>query len=103
MVNYEPLKQNQGKRVAQTIDSPIMVMDYFELNDVFLALGIILLFGIVFYAWFTMVFLLALTLGLVPIVRRRNEKGIFLHFPYRYLSMSLPGLINPQGRRKFSD
>ena len=43
---------------------------------------------------------MALNLGLGPIIRRRNERGVFFHWPYRNLKMSLPGLINPKGKTK---
>jgi hypothetical protein len=103
MYNYDSLKQKAGSRVSQTIDSPIMVFDYFELSDVFIALFIILVFGVVFYSWGLMCLLLFLSLGLGPVVKRKHHKGIFLHWPYRKIQMSLPGLINPKGPKKYSD
>ena len=80
-----------------------MIFDYFELSDVFAALGIIMVFGVVFYEWTLMFCLLALLLGIGPVIKRRNEKGVFMHWPHRRLHMSLPGLINPGGSRKYSD
>lgn len=103
MYSYDSLRQSAGHRVSQTIDSPIMVFDYFELADVFIGLFIILFFGVVLYSWGTMLLLLVLFLGVGPIIKRRNEKGIYLHWPYRHLGMSLPGLINPKSERKYSD
>lgn len=103
MYNYDSIKHNHGKRVSQTIDSPILVLDYFELSDVFISLFIVLLFGVVFYAWGTMTFLLLLALGVGPVIKKRNHRGIFLHWPYRIFVMSLPGLVNPRGRKKYSD
>lgn len=103
MHSYESLKENHGTKVSQTIDSPIMVFDYFELSEIFVALFILLIFGVVFYSWGLMLFLLALSLGVGPIIRRRHEKGVFFHWPYRHLKMSLPGIINPKGKRKYSD
>lgn len=103
MHSYEGLRERHGCRVSQTIDSPIMVFDYFELSEIFVALLILLIFGVVFYSWGLMFFLLLLFLGVGPIVRRRHEKGIFFHWPYKHLRMSLPGMVNPKGNRKFSD
>ena len=103
MYNYDSLRHSAGHRVSQTIDSPIMVFDYFELSDVFIALFIILFFGVVLYSWGTMLLLLILFLGVGPVIKRRNEKGIYLHYPYRHFGMSLPGLLNPKGQRKYSD
>ena len=103
MHNYDSLKQKYSQRVNQTIDTPIMVFDYFELGEVFAALGALLLFGIIIYSWQLMFLSLFVTLGMAPIARRRNKKGIFFHWPYRRLGMRLPGLVNPRGNKKFSD
>ena len=103
MHDYSWLKKDHGQQVSQTIDSPIMIFDYFELGDAFIALGIILVFGVALYSWGIMSLLLGLVLGLAPIVRRKNNKGIFLHWPYRKIGVSLPGLVNPGEGRRYSD
>lgn len=103
MHDYREMKKLRGTQVSQTIDSPILIFDFWELPDAFLALAIILIFGVIFYSWGTMVFLLTLTLGIGPVIRRRNQRGIFLHWPYSNLSIHLPGLFNPKGNRRFSD
>jgi hypothetical protein len=101
--SYEKIRTNFGSRVSQTIDSPITIFDYWELGDAFAALLVVLIFGVVFYEWVVMLLLLLLVLGIGPMIRRRNDKGVFLHWPYRALGISLPGLINPQGRKTYSD
>ncbi len=103
MHDYVEIRRRYGRKVSQTIDEAIMIFDYFELGDAFAALIVIMVFGVVFYSWGTMCVLLALVLGAAPVIRRRNEKGIFLHWPYRNFGVSLPGLFNPKGRRTFSD
>ena len=103
MYNYDSMREKYGNKVSQTIDSPIMVFNYFELTEVFASLMVILIFGVIFYSWGTMLLCLIFTLGFGPVIRRRNKKGIFFHWPYRYLRMSLPGIINPKGPRKYSD
>ena len=103
MYSYESMREKHGSRVSQTIDSHIMVFNYFELTEVFAALMVILVFGVIFYSWGIMVMGLVFILGLGPLVRRRNKKGIFFHWPYRYCKMSLPGIINPKGSKKYSD
>ena len=103
MHTYSLLKQAHGHRVSQTIVSPILIFDFWELSDAFVALAIILLFGVLFSTWGLLVFLLALTLGAGPVIRRRNKPGVFFHYPYRKRLINLPGLINPRGPRKFSD
>ena len=103
MYSYESLKEDHGVKISRTIDSPIVVFDYFELSEVFGALFVILIFGVIFYSWSSMFFFLGIVLGVAPQVRRRHPKGVFLHWPYRKLYMFLPGLINPKGPRRFSD
>lgn len=103
MYDYDSLKESHGNKVSQTIDSPILVFDYFELTEVFAALLVMLIFGIIFYSWGLMLLFLVLILGVGPQLRRRNKKGIYFHWPYKKFYMTLPGLINPKGRKKYSD
>ena len=103
MHNYESMKINHAKKVSQTVDTPIMVFDYFELGEIMTALVCLMFFGIVIYSWTLMFASLALVLGVGPIVRKRNHKGIFFHWPYRHLRMGLPGMINPVSSKKYSD
>lgn len=103
MYDYQSIKKLHGNRVSQTIDTPIMILDFWELSDAFLGLMIVLVFGVLFYSWGLMTLLLALALGLSPVIKRRNKPGIFFHYSYRKVWIDLPGLINPRGRRKYSD
>ena len=81
-----------------------MVFDFWELSDVFIALFIILIFGVLFYSWGTMFTLLVLCLGAGPVIKKKYPKGIFFHWPYARFHMDLPGLNNPRGsNRQFSD
>jgi len=101
--DYSRLRREFGKRVSQTIDSPIMIVDVWELSEAFSAVFIVLALGVIAYAWGTMCLALLLVLVAVPLIKKSHNRGIFLHWPYRQLRMRLPGLINPRGRRKFSD
>lgn len=103
MHNYQSLKKLHGTKVSQTIDTPIMIFDFWELSDAFVGLMIVLVFGVLFYSWGFMMLLLILALGLGPVIKRRNKPGIFFHWPYRHFWIELPGLINPRGSRKYSD
>lgn len=103
MHSYESLKKNHGTRVSQTIDSPITIFDFWELSDAFVALLIVLVFGVLFYSWGFMMILLVLALGVGPMIKKKNKPGIFFHWPYRHLWVQLPGILNPRGRRKYSD
>ena len=103
MYDYETLRESHGTKVSQTIDSPILVFDYFEMTEVFAALLVMLIFGVIFYSWSFMLLFLFLIVGIGPQLRRRNKKGIYFHWPYKKFHMSLPGLINPKGRKKYSD
>ena len=103
MHSYDSLRENHGRKVSQTVDQPILVFDYFELSDVFMALGVVLFFGVILYSWFLMILLLIISIGVLPVVKKRYPKGILYHYPYKKFGMSLPGLINPGERRKYSD
>jgi hypothetical protein len=103
MFDYQTLKRMHGTRVSQTVDTPIMIFDFWELSDAFVALMIVLVFGVLFYSWGLMMFFLIFALGVGPVIKRRNKPGIFFHWPYRKLWIDLPGILNPRGRRKFSD
>jgi len=98
------LKAKFSNLVSQTIDAPITVLEFWELGDVFASLFIILVFGVLFYSWGTMLVLLVLFLVVAPLVKRRHPRGIFFHWPYRKFRMELPGLVNPKSNaRRFSD
>lgn len=103
MFSYDSLRGNHGIKVSQSIDSPILLFDTFSLSEMFAGLFIILLFGVIFYTWGLMFVFLILVFGVGPIVRSRYPPGIYFHWPYRHFHMVLPGIINPKGRKKFSD
>lgn len=103
MYSYENVKKEYGNPVSQTIDGPIMFFDRYDLTDLGLALGIILIFGVIMYSWWTMVFLLLITLGIVPNIKRKNNRGFFLHWFYKNCGISLPGLFNPKWKGRMSD
>lgn len=103
MHSYAGIKLRHGNRVSQTIDTPIAIFDYWQLGDAFAALVVVLVFGVMLYEWLAMIALLLAVLVLGPVIRATNEKGVFLHWPYRHLGVSLPGLINPEGRKHYSD
>ena len=103
MHDYSRMKKEHGRRVSQTIDSPIMIVDVWELSEAFAAVFVVLTLGVIAYAWGAMAVTLLLVLIAVPAIKKSNNRGIFLHWPYRHLRVSLPGLLNPRGRRKYSD
>ena len=103
MHEYGRIKRLHGKRVSQTIDSPIMIMDFWELSDAFAGVFVVLMFGVILYSWGLMAALLVVCLVAIPLIKRNHNRGIFFHWPYRHLWISLPGLVNPRGKRKFSD
>lgn len=103
MHSYESMRRKYSQKVSQTLDTPIMVFDYFEFSDVMLSLLMMMFFGIVLYSFPLMVVSLVVTLGIVPVIKRRYPRGIFFHWPYQRLGMSLPGLFNPGKSTKYSD
>lgn len=102
MNNYDSMKYKHSKKVCQTLNNPIMVLDYFELGDVMVSLAVLMFFGIVIYSFLFSVIGLTLSLGVIPSVKKRFPKGILFHIPYLY-GMSLPGIINPGNDPLFSD
>lgn len=103
MYNYDPLKIRFGRKVPQTVDQKILILDFWDLGDAFGGLAVIMLFGIILYAWIAMFLFLFFVLIAGPLIKRRYNRGIFLHWPYRHLGMSLPGFVNPIKRKKYSD
>jgi hypothetical protein len=101
--DYSRIRKEHGRRVSQTIDSPIMIVDVWELSEAFAAIFVVLTLGVIAYAWGAMCAALLIVLVAVPVIKKKHHRGIFLHWPYRRMRVSLPGLINPRGRRKFSD
>jgi hypothetical protein len=103
MHDYVGLRRTHGRQVSQTIDSPIMLFDWFELSDAFAVLGIVLVLGVLLYAWIAMLVGLVIVIGIVPVIRHKNDPGVFLHWPYKTFGMSLPGIMNPGGESRYSD
>lgn len=103
MHDYSEMRKKLGYSVNQTLDSPIMLFEAWELLEVFVALGLVLIFGVIFYQWLLLCALLTVTLVGLPYVRRNFNKGMTFHYPYRRFGMTLPGLINPGERVQVSD
>lgn len=103
MRDYTDMKRRLGRAVSQTLDSPVMVLEFWELSEVFVALGLILVLGAIFYQWALLCVLLVVALVGLPYVRRNYNRGMVFHWPYRRFGMQLPGLPNPGGSRPMSD
>ncbi len=103
MFDYKELRRTHGSKVSQTLDSPIMFLDIWELSEVMQALASILIFGVVFYSWFFLMLALAWSLVLSPQIKKRHHRGIFFHWPYRKFGMKLPGVFNPGINKTYSD
>jgi len=103
MHDYSELRRTMGRAVSQTLDAPITLFDIWELSEIFVALFLILVLGVLFYEWFLLCLALAVTLGGLPYVRRNYNKGMAFHYPYRRFGMRLPGLVNPGAGRRMSD
>jgi len=103
MHDYSELKRKQGHAVNQTLDAPIIIFEFWEIGEIFFALFLILVFGVLFYEWLLMTVLLGMTLIGLPYLRRNFNKGMVFHYPYSRFKMTLPGLIQPRGKRIVSD
>ena len=103
MHDYSSVRRQYGRNVAQSLDEPIKIFDLWQLSDGFATLIIVLFFGVILYEWLLMLILLFLNLGLVPAIRNKSERGVFLHTPYFECAVSLPHLFNPKKRVEYSD
>ena len=103
MRDYTEMKRRLGRPVNQTLDSPVMVLEFWELSEVFVALGLILIFGAIFYQWLLLCVLLVLALAGLPYVRRNFNRGMVFHWPYSRFGTRLPGLVNPGRNQPMSD
>lgn len=103
MRDYTEMKRRLGRAVNQTLDSPVMVLEFWELSEVFVALGLILILGAVFYQWLLLCVLLVLALAGLPYIRRNFNRGMIFHWPYSRAGIRLPGLANPGHNRPMSD
>ena len=97
------MKKEHGNEIPQTIDTPITFLDYFDLWDLSLALLIILVFGVILYSWWAMIGLLIINLGILPKIKKKSNRGVFLHYFYKKFGLTLPGLMNPGRNKKYSD
>ena len=103
MHSYKELRKSNGSRISQTLDSPIMFADLWDLSDILTCLASILIFGLVFYSWVLLLLSLIWTLIANPMIKRKFNRGFLLHLPYRLLNMKLNGLVNPGKGQRFSD
>lgn len=103
MYNYDSLRDHYATKVCQTIDEPILIFDHFNLSELFAFILNILFVGVLFDLWLITFLSSIFILGFAPIIRKRSNKGVYLHYPYRHFGFVLPGIINPLGRKKFSD
>ena len=69
MHDYSELKRTRGYRVNQTLDAPILVFEYWELTEIFVGLGLILVLGVLFYEWALLCALLILTLNAILLLQ----------------------------------
>lgn len=100
---YQEIRADHAKVIAQTLDTPVMILDYWELTDVYAALVILFICGLILAQWTLTLVLFVLVMGLIPSVRRKNEKGFFFHWPYKNLGVPLRGLPNPLKKTRYSD
>ncbi len=103
MYDYDELRKTHQTKISQTLDSPIMFADLWELRDILLSLISILVFGLIFYSWKLLILSLIWTLLINPRIKRNNNRGILIHWPYKIFGMGLRGLMNPKGNKRYSD
>ncbi len=103
MIEYKSIGRTHGINISQTLDAPIRFLDIWDLSDVMMALGSILVFGVISYSWWIMLLALFWCLIVAPKIKETHNRGVLLHYPYRLLGMKLVGLTNPGLRKRHSD
>lgn len=103
MHSYQEMKSKHSRQVSKTLDEPIMFLDKWDLQDMSLCLGVILVFGVFLFNWSAMFILLIVSLTWIPKIKKENNKGVFMHWAYKNLKLNLIGFINPKQRKRFSD
>ena len=101
--SYESVKEKHGKAICQTIDQRIIILDFWDLWDLGGMLLTLLFVGVILYSWWIMILMILVQGMLIPSIKKRNNRGVFLHCFYRKFKVELLGMMNPKGRRKFSD
>ena len=103
MHDYTEIRRRHAVAVNQTLDQPIMVLESWELWEIFVALFWMVLFGAILSNWLLLFTLVAGTLIGLPYLRRHFNKGKAFHFVYSQFHVPLPGLIRPLGKARLSD
>ena len=80
-----------------------MILDHWQITDIFAVLVIMLFGGLILKEWLLAMIGMGFVLGFVPSIRKNNEKGFFFHWPYRNIGIPLKGLHNPHGGTKFGN
>ena len=101
--SYESVKEKHGKVISQTLDQRIMILDFWDLWDILGMLLTLLFVGVILYSWWMMILMILIQGIVIPSIKKRNHRGVFLHYFYKKLNIELPELVNPKGRHKLSD
>ena len=103
MNDYSEIRRKYGVSVNQTLDQPIMVLETWELWELFVAMFWMLCFGAILSNWWMMFTLVVGTLAGLPYLRTHYPKGKAFHILYSQFHVPLSGLIAPLGTRRLSD
>jgi len=102
MYKLEEIRRSSSESVCKTISNPIRIMDYLELKEALLGIGLIFYFGIIFTSPLLLTILLFLLWGVWPPIRSQFERGIIVQKLYRHLGLKFPGMIRVPKDGRFS-
>ena len=88
-------RKEHSEEVCTTLANPIKIMDYLELKEALVGIGLIFYFGIIFTSPLLLTIQLILLWGFWPRIRSKYERGIVVQKLYRWTGVSAPGVFSP--------
>lgn len=95
-------RKSHGEPVCTTLSNPIMILEYLELREALVGIGLIFYFGIIFTNPLILTILIIGLWGVWPTVRSKFERGIIMQKLYRFLGLSIKGLLRPPVSGRFA-
>lgn len=101
MYRLDMNRKKYGSEVCKTLSNPIMILDYLELKEALVGIGLIFYFGIIFTSPLLLTLLLGFLWGVWPSIRSRFERGIIVQKLFRFFGLKINGLLKPPSRQRF--
>ncbi len=101
MYRLDANRRSFQKEVCTTLSNPIKVLDYLELKEALIGIGLIFYFGIIFTQPLLLTCLLGLLWGVWPNIRSKYERGVIVQKLYRWLGVSMKGILKPSSSGRY--